>query len=321
MIQYTVAGSGSVNSGPKKVDCTRHPGVEAAWICRDCRHALCPKCAAGTVIQMRPVVRCTRCGGEAKILATPQELAPYWKVIPTFILWMFTPKSVISLLAAVLITWGLTHVPNAGAPLAAVFVLGYLFLTIRDAARGRMQLPWPRHPLDDPLDLLFGAGQIVIAAMPLWLPLVLYLQLRYGWAELAEAPMAPLFDPILIPLVFLGLIYLPAALIQAVLGESLLGLVNPVNTVRAVRQIQTPYLAMAAVWAALTTANGYLMAALIPLADKVHVPVLTPLMLVVIGLFLPLISSFVIGRFILQFGNLFGVAPSGDFFLADRIVE
>jgi hypothetical protein len=63
------------------------------------------------------------------------------------------------------------------------------------------------------------------------------------------------------------------------------------------------------------------MAALIPLADKVHVPVLTPLMLVVIGLFLPLISSFVIGRFILQFGNLFGVAPSGDFFLADRIVE
>jgi len=295
--------------------------VEAAWICKDCRYALCPKCAAGTVIQMRPVVRCTRCGGEAKIIATPRNLAPYWKVIPTFILWMFTPKSVVSLLTAALITWGLTHVPNVGAPLAGVFVLGYLFLTIRDGARGRMQLPWPRHPLDDPLDLLFGAGQIVIAAMPVWLPLTAYLQLRYGWERLAENPLSPLFDPILIPFALLGLIYLPAALIQAVLGESLLGLINPVNTVGAIRQIQTPYLVMAAVWTAIVVANGYLMAALLPLAAKVHVAVVTPVLVTMIGLFLPLVAAFVIGRFVLQFGTLFGVAPSGDFFLADRTVE
>ncbi len=313
--------SWKLNSGPKKVDCTRHPGVEAAWICTECRFALCPKCAAGTVIQMRPVVRCTRCGGEAKILAVPHQVTPFWKVLPTFVLWMFSPRSLISLLFAALAMWGLTQIPAAGGPLAAVFATGYLYLTIRDGARGRMQLPWPRHIADQLLDLLFGAGQIAAATAPLWLPITLYLQLRYGWQALAARPTAPLFDPVLVPLTVLGALYLPAAQIQALLGESLLSLLNPVATVKSVRQIQKPYLALAGLWTVLMAGNVYLVAALIALAAKVHVPVVTPVMLNVVGLLIPLVAAFTVGRFVLQYGNLFGVAPSGDFFLAERTVE
>ncbi len=310
-----------MNPGPKKVDCTRHPGVEAAWICKECRFALCPKCAAGTMIQMRMVVRCTRCGGEAKILATPNQVAAFWKVIPTFILWMFAPRSLTSLLFAALALWGLAQVPIAGLPLALVFVIGYGFLTIRDGARGRMQLPWPRHPLDQFLDLVFGAGQIIAATVPLWLPLLAYLQLRYGWEDLAAEPTRPLFDPILVPLALLGALYLPAALIQALLGQSLLELVNPVAAVRRVRQVQRPYLLLAGLWTTMMATNAYLLAALVELAAKVHVTVLTPVLLNVVGLLIPLVAFFIVGRFVLQYGSLFGVAPSGDFFLAERTIE
>lgn len=310
-----------MNPGPKKVDCTRHPGVEAAWICKECRFALCPKCAAGTMIQMRMVVRCTRCGGEAKILAVPSQVMPFWKVIPTFILWVFAPRSLASLMFAALALWGLAQVPLAGFPLAAVFAIGYGFLTIRDGARGRMQLPWPRHPIDQLLDLLFGAGQIIAATVPLWLPVVAYLQLRYGWENLATAPSRPLFDPILVPLVLLGALYVPAALIQALLGESLLELLNPVAAIRRIRQIQRPYLILAATWTLMMAADAYLLVALAGLAAKVHVTVLTPVLLNLVGLLLPLVAFFVVGRFILQYGSLFGVAPSGDFFLADRTIE
>ena len=85
--------------------------------------------------------------------------------------------------------------------------------------------------------------------------------------------------------------------------------------------IQRPYLAMAAIWVSLVGGNVYLMLLLVSLANQVPVPVVTPLLLWTVGLLLPLVSAFVLGRFVLQYGALFGVSPGGDFFLADRTLE
>ena len=301
---------------PRTIHCTRHPGEPAAWICTRCRYALCSKCAMGTVIQSHSMVRCMVCSGEAKILLVPGRITPYWDKLGSFLRGMIIPPGVAVLGLLALAQALVAMIPAFGRPAAAALLCAYYFMVLRDSARGRVHLPVPRNVVDfgDLLaDLFFSTVKLLMATAILWIPpLVIVFT-----AEQPEAywndPALLLREPAVIALLVLAVVYLPGALVVSTIGESLLGPLNPVYTIRRMIPVWRQYLLTVAVWAVLLLTDwclGQLFGRIVAVDSVV---VLTPFLHRLVRMVFTLMSAFVLGRFVIQNGESFNVVPAGEF--------
>lgn len=301
---------------PRTIYCTRHPGEPAAFLCTKCRYALCPKCAMGTVIQFTSMVRCTSCGGEAKLLLVPGALSPYWKKAGSFFKGLATLRGLGVLLGLSLALAGLSYIPVVGAVLAGCLLGTYYYMVVRDSARGRVSLPMPRDVMDflDLLaDLLFSVLRLLLSTTFLVGIGVAWLSARGKMLDVWLDPGLLWRDPVIIALAVIMVLYLPGVLVVSTISESLIGPLNPVYTVRRMIPVYRQYLITVAVWVALLALDHLLLFGFGAAVARDSIVVLTRFLHILVGIVLPLASAFVLGRFVFQNGEVFGVVPAGEF--------
>lgn len=304
---------------PRTIYCTRHPGEPAAFLCKKCRYALCPKCAMGTVIQFTSMVRCTSCGGEAKLLLVPGALSPYWKKAPSFFKGLFTLRGLGLLLCLSLALAGLAYIPVAGPALAWALFGMYYFMVVRDSARGRVSLPMPRDTMDflDFLaDLFFACMRLLLSTLFLVGIGVAYLSARGKMLDIWLEPGLLWSDPVIVVLGVLMALYLPGVLVISTISESMIGPLNPVYTIRRMVPVYRQYLLTVLVWVTLLALDHVLLAGFGAAVARDSIVVLTRFLHVLVGVILPLASAWVLGRFVFQNGEAFGVVPAGEFLVA-----
>lgn len=270
----------------------------------------------GTVIQTQSMVRCASCGGEARLLLVPGEITPYWRKLHSFVLGMVAPQGLLVLGGIALVLTATAMIPAVGAFLSGFVFVAYYFMVIRDSARGRVHLPLPRDVVDffDFLaDLFFTAIRLVMASTILWLPALLLLVSSETPEVLLLDPSQFLRRPAVIALLALAVAYLPGALVVCTVTESLMGPLNPLYTIRRVGRVPVQYLLTAVLWSVLWLTDGCLGELFGRVVARDSIPVVTPFLHNLVGLFFPLLSAFVLGRFVCQNGADFGVVPAGEF--------
>jgi len=270
----------------------------------------------GTVIQSQSMVRCVACGGEAKVLLVPGQISPYWDKLGSFLRGMLLPPGVIVLCALALAMSLLSLIPVAGRPLAVAVLCAYYFMVLRDSARGRVHLSISQTLTDfgDFLaDLFFFVMRLLMATAVLWVPLVWWVrasgQLDLLWSE----PQLLARQPVGLVLAVLAVLYFPGALVISTVSEPFLGPLNPVYTIRRLLPVWRQYLLTVVVWAVLLVTDwclGQLFGRIVAIDSVV---VLTPFLHRLVRLVFSLMSAFVLGRFVIQNGQVFNVVPAGEF--------
>ena len=270
----------------------------------------------GTVIQAHSMVRCVGCGGEAKILLVPGRITPYWSKLGSFLRGMIVPPGVVVLVLLALVMALVSMIPDAGRPLAAGLLCVYYYLVVRDSARGRVHLPVPRSftDLGDLLaDLFFSVARLLMATAILWVPLVIVVSTAERPDAYWEDPSLLLKEPAVIALAVLAVLYVPGALLVSTIGESLLGPLNPIYTIRRMLPVWKQYLLTVAAWLILLVTDwcfGQLFGRIVAVDSVV---VLTPFLHRLVRMVFSLMSAFVLGRFVIQNGEVFNVVPAGEF--------
>jgi hypothetical protein len=304
---------------PRTIYCTRHPGEPAAFLCKKCRYALCPKCAMGTVIQFTSMVRCTSCGGEAKLLLVAGAFMPYWKKAPSFFKALVSPRGLGRLFGLSLLLAGIAYIPVAGLALAWALFGMYYFMVVRDSARGRVSLPLPRDTMDflDFLaDLFFSCMRLLLSTCFLVGIGVAYLSARGKMLDVWLEPGLLWKDPVIVVLGVLMVLYLPGVLVISTISESMIGPLNPVYTIRRMVPVYRQYLLTVLVWVTLLALDHLLLTGFGAAVARDSIFLLTRFLHVLLGIVLPLASAWVLGRFVFQNGEAFGVVPAGEFLVA-----
>jgi len=270
----------------------------------------------GTVIQSQSMVRCVECGGEAKILLVPGKITPYWSKLGSFLRGLVTPPGAFVIVTLAMAMALASLIPGAGRPLAAALLCAYYFMVVRDSARGRVHLPVPRGPIDfgDFLaDLFFGAVKLLLATVILWAPVAAIVftaeQPDVYWRD----PALLLERPAVLALFVLALLYFPGALVVCTISESLVGPLNPIYTIRRLVPVWKQYLLTVAVWAILLLTDWCLGQLFSRIVAVDSIVVLTPFLHHLVRMVFSLMSAFVLGRFVIQNGEVFNVVPAGEF--------
>jgi hypothetical protein len=270
----------------------------------------------GTVIQFQAMVRCAHCGGEAKLLMVPGEMTPWWRKFPSFVRGMVMPIGLITLGLLALYCALLSMIPYAGPALASALLAVYCVWVVRDAARGRAHLPLVNSVtefLDLLADLFFVAIRFTMATALLWTPLVVRLAMLEEPERVLLEPSLLWLDPLFCAVVALAALYVPAALVICTITDSLIGPLNPVYSIRRVLRVPGQYAATAGVVATLLAIDVVVGQAFARGVGYDTIGLLTRFLHHLIGLPLPLLAAFVLGRFVCQNGDVFGVVPAGEF--------
>lgn len=251
---------------------------------------------------------CTVCGGMAERLMRPRRIKPYWAMIGTFIVAILSPQGMIQLAAIATALYGLSSFGLAGV---AMFIFtGYYFQVIRMAAQGSEQLPEPADFVDL-FDLFLPPFRLSVATAFIWLPASIYIYKVIGFWPAFRDPAHALADPVLFLIIFLGVLYFPAAIITAAVAESTLAMLNPLITVRMIFRIPVQYLLTMIVWAVLSVTNGASMFILGRLLAFVRIPLVVPIVTTMLGMMIPIVTAFILGRLIFQNGEHFGIVRRG----------
>ena len=270
----------------------------------------------GTVIQLQAMVRCAHCGGEAKLLMVPGGMAAWWRKFPSFLRGMIMPMGLLSIGMLALYSALLSMIPHAGAVLPTVLLVVYCVWVVRAAPRGRAHLPVVRdltELLDLLADLFFVAIRFTMATALLWTPLVVRLALMEEPEKVLREPSLLWLDPVGVAVIVLGALYVPAALVICTVTESLIGPINPVYSIRRVMRVPGEYALTALAVAALLALDVLVGQAFARGVGYDTIGLLTRFLHHLVALPLPLLAAFVLGRFVCQNGDVFGVVPAGEF--------
>lgn len=291
--------------------CSNHSHRPAAWQCSRCGRSLCEECAQGEQKPGLPTVVCVHCGGIAKAIRKPKAIRKYWQMFPDFLGALFGWKGLLQLLAVAVVVQVCMFLGILGVGVGWGLYAGYYFLVLRTASIGSLELPKPAdfsNPVDDillPLIRLFLAMTLPIV------PPIAYLILRYKAGFLAE-PMALLTDPILLVICLVCIAWVPGALIVAAMNESAAAQLNPLSVLSIVSRIPKEYALTVLVWIGLQVANGALSFGGTVLAETVPIPIVMPILLRFVGLFVPMLTAMILGRLIYQNSQVFGLPLTQD---------
>jgi hypothetical protein len=137
--------------------CTAHLAVDASHACTKCRRTLCDECTMKESIDVREILLCKHCNGDAKRLEKPREIVPFRHDLKTVFTFPFKGAGPFNLVFYATLAF------FAGAfPKILFFVIPFVFFVscflmsyncriLRSAVRGDYATPgWlGDHPADD----------------------------------------------------------------------------------------------------------------------------------------------------------------------------
>ncbi len=306
--------------------CTVHAAQRAGWRCTVCQRTLCPDCTAerrvpnsGTTI---PV--CVHCGGLATQLTRQRKVKDFLGALPSFVKSFFTMDGLASLVALGLFCYlgrgALALVPvtllNIWMALVVYtvvygIVIVYVFSVIQSAAQGSERLPDPAD-FTDPLSLIAPVFRFVLALSYLWLPTVLYVSFVVTWQSVYwDGPMQLFRDPVLLALVVGGVVYFPVAVVVAAISDSVLAVLDLRIGLRIIARLPLQYAgAVLTCFVFLVVGWIYGLWASIAVA-LIPVPFIPALTAQITSVVFVLIPAWVLGRFIYQNHEHFGLMLAG----------
>lgn len=297
--------------------CSQHPNARAAWRCTKCGADLCPGCAAEDIIHGGKIVRCVTCSGVAEVLRVRREVVPYWGMFGTFLKAIFSLEGLLQFLALALILYLVAHVPLVGGILYGGVWVSYYFLIINKAAYGNAKLPRPADFTDFVDDMVLPLIRFIAATLILWIPTYLYVRSRIGFGNLFANPVEALADPVLILIVVVSVAYFPGAIITAAVTRSTLAMLNPLVILGIVLRIPGHYFLTVLVWGIMNVTDVWLLGHLAPVLGRFYLPLLTPVLLIALGLIVPILTAFVLGWLIHQNGEVLGFVSARELMVAE----
>jgi hypothetical protein len=319
--------------------CKRHPTATAGWRCEDCGAPLCPECVEVRRMQTVDLLSCRACRGRAEtLLLHRSQLRPFASQLGQAWRYPFTQYglamavglgAVLSLLGIVT-DFGFILVRWIPALLSAGIFWGSLFAIIRASARGEMDVPIPDF-VDFLRDWLMPALRGVLATSVMWLPLGAWLVLSGGWdvfQQLDRLVVEPMFyltgrfptvpgetllhDPVAWLLGLASLAYLPMALLLTATGASMLDMLNPVTSVRAMLRFGRDY--ALALGALLALGLAFLVVQLLGSGLRsLPVPFVTRWLAESLECLVPFMMAHVLGLLVYTRGDVLGYGASSDY--------
>lgn len=306
--------------------CTSHAGGPAAFHCNGCGSDLCVDCAARDFINGAPVVRCVRCRGLAVVLRAPVEILPWWRMLPAFASAIVSRAGFVRIVALAVALYAVSvlcdlasHIFVVGGAIA--LAVGYLlggglrvgayFMVIRSAAFGGVELPDTddfRGWWEDVFAPLF---RFTLATALVWAPAVAWIAHRRGIGALLE-PEPLLSDPFVVGLIAAGILYFPAAILAAAIGQETLPMLNPFVTLRMIFRMPGAYLGTLAFLIVCLVVDGVVDLAFLRAEARVRLPVVVPLVGEAAGILVPLLASMVLGRLVYQNAERIGFLDADD---------
>ena len=292
--------------------CTTHPDALAGWGCASCGQDLCPDCVAPLRIAGGPAAVCRHCGGLGALLTRPRRIEPYWVMFPEFLRSLVSPDGLVQLLAIggflFLVDWMPTL---TGGAVTLFVVVTYYLQVVNHAVQGGTRLPEPADFTG--LDSVLHANLRFFAITAFfWLPGALYVYYGIGLEALLAQGPAALLDPGLAAVVIAGLLYIPGAIIAAAVADSVLAVLHPTLTLRIMLRLPGQYALTAAVWYALAAAEVVLLVVVGAVTSFASIPAVTPILARMLTLVLPVLQAFVLGRFVFQNAEHFGILLAGQ---------
>lgn len=257
-------------------------------------------------------MRCVHCGGVAQPIMKRKTIEPYWVMFPSFLKAIFSLNGLLQIFSVSVVMFLFSLVPLIGGLLAGGVYAGYFFVVIRHTAFGGEDLPEPADFTDVFDSILAPLVRLILATAVLWVPALLYIHHHTGFSTFMSDPGSHIRDPILVVILLLSVLYFPGAIITAAITESTLAMLNPMVILGIALRIPGQYLVTTVAWAFMVAADGFL-GGLAARALAPHaIPVVTPLLLHAIGLVIPMLTAFMLGRLIHQNGSTLGFTRQRD---------
>ncbi len=300
------------------ITCSIHPDERAAWLCSGCGKDLCPECVAEQRLMNGTIIRCMHCGGASEPILMRKEVKPYWGLFQVFFLNMFKVDGLFQLfgMGALLAVLGwMASLPSFYSLFASVLYMGffasYYFLVINKTAYGDLTLPQAAD-FGNFWEVGFSAFRFIAAISILWVPAMLYILRMYTLREFLQEPDTMLSDPVLIAIVILAVLYCPGAIITTAITSSFWAMLNPFLILGIALRIPGQYFVTVIAWGILNVVNVYFKGPLGWFAAAVPIPFLTAWLVESIGLVLPLMGAFMLGRLLYQNGEILGFTSDRD---------
>ena len=307
--------------------CSSHPNARAAWRCSSCNKLLCPDCAADASQANVKLVACLHCGSIAEQLQVQRSVRGWPAMLPTF------AKSVLSLqgfgqylVIAAIMCFGMAIAlfPFFGSIMAMVVIYGawggYLFSVLRAASGGEHDLPSLRDIGSSAGELIATTFRLALATAIVWVPLlvIFYNQTASGAYQIGLVGMSNWSNPVVLLVQLFAVVYIPAAFVLAAMADSALDVINPLSVLAVIARVPGRYFSMALFCAVLYALNKLLEFGLwmvfLRFLMSGRVGFLGGLMLVFIILALlmalPTLIALVLGRFMYQNAETFGLAAA-----------
>lgn len=297
---------------PRYTRCSTHGAQRAAWRCTSCQRTLCPHCTAlrrvpsgGTSIEV-----CTHCGGLAAPILVRRKVLGYVQALPDFLGSLMTMDGITTLVALGLMTYILRSI---GLDVfGRAILIAYVLNIIDRAAHGSERLPEPTD-FHGPGSLVMPVVRLAVAVAYIWVPGLLYLQLSGAWESLYfDGPSAIVDDPVVIILVVLGVLYFPVAVVVAGVSESVLAVLNLRLGVQVISRVPLQYLGAVLLSGLILMLGGLYALWARLLISLIPIPIIVPVACEVFGMVFWLTPAWVLGRFIYQNHEHFGVMLEGQ---------
>lgn len=291
-------------SDPRK-PCTEHARTLAAWRCLECRRALCEECGAAGRVKL---IHCAYCDGVSVPMTWYADPEPFWRALPRFMRYMLTTRDGLIQLVALAFALLVLRIGLFIGMLVGIFLFtSYYLLIVRAAADGETELPPPS------LEVLGGIGgallRLLVASAWLWAPVALYLNYREGLVDLLMGSGRPLGDAVGILIALLVAALMPACVVIAAIGDSLIPMVDPRTALRLVRSVPRDYAQAAGFWVAMWGADRLLAWVLELTLGQLPIPVLPTFVIITAGLVPAFMSAYALGRIAYQNGPRLGLYP------------
>jgi len=237
---------------PAPTVCFYHRDTKPAWVCVSCNHVFCASCVNVRRLGQITACTCPICGGKCESVSwtgTASQADPdnpegkgrkrsFYRNVPRSFLYPFKGTGLLLLAFGALFIWAMSMFRGSlmswvGAGGAGGYMAAYMFKIIRETEGEDDHMPgWPEIT-NWKYDIAWPAGTMILAHLISFLPGLLCLA-----AGLYFGVPHPLFS---VPLFFLGLFYLPMALLVCAQLDSYCG-VSPKYVLPMIGRIPFTYL-------------------------------------------------------------------------------
>jgi hypothetical protein len=288
-----------------ELHCKQHANARAGWTCEQCHSTLCQRCAWRRKAGQGWLIVCGQCGGLAQPIMVSRAMQSFAALIPGAFLYPFSQSGLITMLAAGIILTLMGFGGTISALVGAGTFISYTFLVIRTTASGYNDVP-EAEDFTHVLDLLGALFRFVVAMSASVVPVFVY-------AFYFKTSTGYFNDPWLYLTLLAGIVWAPMACMQAATHSPLLAIVNPVFAVGYILRIFGDYCLASAIFWVLAAGTVIINVLGIVLQENIHIPLLPHMYASAVGMYLPLVSSRILGLLLFVRGSELGYGAQREY--------